>query len=101
MCKRCNDTGYLPFKKQGKIIPYTFIDCECKKDIPELYQPLSVGDFDFPCSDLWRGYYFGLSGKPDPMNSFTGRIIHEKEVVRELYYKLKPKTQPGFKDITV
>ncbi len=56
-CEKCNGTGLLPFIKNGKVIPYAFIDCACKKEMTEHYQPLNGDDFDFPCSYLWRAYY--------------------------------------------
>lgn len=55
-CEKCNHTGLIPFVKEGKIIPNTFLYCECYEE-PEHYQQASPGDFDFACSYAWRAYY--------------------------------------------
>jgi len=66
-CYKCNHTGLIPFKnKEGKIIPYAWVDCECKQPESDHYQPLKPDDFDFPCSDTWRGFYYTYCGQPDP-----------------------------------
>ena len=58
-CEKCNHTGLLPFMKGDRIIPNVMLDCECKirEDKREHYSELKPDDFDFPCSDTFRGYY--------------------------------------------
>lgn len=67
-CEKCNHTGLLPFIKDGKVIPHSFIDCECKLSLPEYYDPVRERpeDFDFPMSDSYRGWSFWYCGQPDP-----------------------------------
>ena len=49
-CPQCNNTGLLPFIKNGKIISNAHIYCDCHEDEPEHYSPLSPDDFDWPMS---------------------------------------------------
>lgn len=49
-CSICNGTGKIPFVKDGKVIPHTFLFCECHEDEPEHSQPLVPNMFDFPIS---------------------------------------------------
>lgn len=67
-CEKCNHTGLLPFIKKGNSIPYAFIDCECKLNIPEHLDPARIQpeDFDFPMSDTFRGFSYEYCGQPDP-----------------------------------
>lgn len=65
-CPKCKGTGYMPYLKNGKVIPGIRVYCECHQDEPEHYHPVSVDDFDFPCSDTFRGYYHQYCGVPDP-----------------------------------
>lgn len=66
MCDKCKGTGLLPFIKGGRAIPNTWFDCICKQDGIEHYQETRVEDFDFPCSDTYRGLYFERCGVSDP-----------------------------------
>ena len=63
MCPKCKGSGFLPFKnKEGKLIPHTFLNCECHEDEPERYVPYSPDLIDFPVSwDFYRHYqqYYG------------------------------------------
>ncbi len=65
-CSICNDTGLLPFIKNGKTIPNAFVYCECHDDDPPPHREVRPGDIDFPVS---YGVYRGLCqefGWPDP-----------------------------------
>lgn len=65
-CAKCNHTGLLPFVKNGKLIPHTFLHCECNDVYTDHYIPVQPADYDFPCSDTFRGYSFVSSGMADP-----------------------------------
>ena len=70
ICDLCNGTGFLPFKKDGKVITHVRLDCECKLSVPEHFEPvrIRVEDFDFACSYFQRAYqaeeYEGISLPP-------------------------------------
>ncbi len=67
-CAKCNNTGLLPFIKNSKTIPNVWLDCECRirESEDEHYAPIEPEDFDFPCSDTFRGYYAQTHGHRDP-----------------------------------
>ena len=65
-CEKCNDTGLIPFEKNGKIIPNAWRDCECKQLEPERYHQRDASDFDFPMSDTFRAASFEYCNYPDP-----------------------------------
>lgn len=65
-CQICHGTGLLPFVKDGRVIPFAFQDCECKDNQPEHFIDYKPGDFDFPCSDTYRGYFYNQCGIKDP-----------------------------------
>ena len=56
-CDKCNNTGKIPFIKEGRVIPHAIIYCECHEDEPDHYYPIDPGDFDFPIS---YSYYRSL-----------------------------------------
>ena len=66
MCNKCHDSGLLQFVKNGKVIPHVLLDCSCKETPVERYYPLTSADFDFQCSDSYRGYYFERYDGSDP-----------------------------------
>jgi len=85
-CPKCNGTGLIPFRrKDGSIVPYAWVDCECKAEPVEHYQPLTPADFDFPCSSSWRAYYWQEYGGRDPGDIPAPSIATEPE---------KPKAEP-------
>jgi len=55
-CNLCDDTGFLSFVKDDKIIPNARIYCECH-DEPEHYTSIRPTEFDFPCSYTFRAYF--------------------------------------------
>jgi len=69
-CDKCNNTGLLPFIKNGKVIPNVKLFCECHEDELEYYQPLSAKDLiDFPVSwGWWRHFcqYYDDGYDPGP-----------------------------------
>ena len=79
-CEKCNHTGLLPFIKNGKIIPNTFIDCECKLSQGEHYDSVKLypEDFDFPMSDTFRACSFEYCRQPDP--SYTPPLPEEHSI---------------------
>jgi len=65
-CKLCDGSGRIPFKnEEGKTIPNVWIYCSCHPE-QEHHSPLKPKDFDFPCSDSFRGYYHQEYGRQDP-----------------------------------
>ncbi len=68
---KCDGTGKLPFVKDGRLILDTYIFCDCREDNPERLSQnrAKPSDFDFPMSDIFRGYSFEYSGKTDPGQS--------------------------------
>ena len=79
-CEKCNHTGLLPFEKNGRVIPNTFLDCECKKQEVERYQSIGPEDYDFPLSDTYRGFSFEYCGVPDPAESLSPVSLMEERV---------------------
>ena len=85
-CEKCKGEGMLPFEnKEGKLIPHTFIYCECHQDEPEHYHRLKPEDYDYPMSYDYRSFIEEqLTGQPLP------RIEPEREksspVVKEKLY---------------
>jgi hypothetical protein len=68
---KCDGSGLIPAKdKEGNIIPYAWSHCDCHPqygvDAHEHYQEIRPEDFDFPCSDTFRSYYYHHCGVPDP-----------------------------------
>ena len=49
-CQKCDGTGLLPFIKNGRVISHARIYCECHRDEPEHYYPVSPDDIDYPVS---------------------------------------------------
>ena len=87
MCDKCTN-GLIPFVKNGKIIPFTWIDCECKPPDIERYSDIRPEDFDFPMSDTFRGASYQYCGVSDPAlspKSIETRIVEvipEKIIVK-------------------
>jgi hypothetical protein len=103
MCDLCKGKGYLPLIRNGNMIPYVFIDCQCKNETPEKYHERLPSDFDFPCSDTWRGYFYELNGFRDPARNSNLTIINHPEkvrIIRESNPKVTPPTKSGYKDIS-
>jgi len=83
-CEKCNHTGLIPFKnKEGKLIPYAFVYCECHKDEPE-QRPILPRDFDFAMS---YSNYRSLCQE----HSWTDP--GDNEIHKELQQELSPKEQ--------
>lgn len=71
--KKCDGSGLIPFKrKDGSIVPFAWLDCECKEPARDHYTAVTASDFDFACSDTFRGYYHEEFDGRDPAN--TGSI---------------------------
>jgi len=64
-CDKCKNTGFLPFIKNGKVIPHVRVDCECREQ-PEHYFTITPDMIDFPVSWDWHRHYCGVYGLPDP-----------------------------------
>lgn len=43
------------------------MNCDCRELETERYQLITPSDFDFPCSDLFRGTSFEYCGVRDPL----------------------------------
>ncbi len=114
-CPKCGGSGLIPFiGKSGKVIPGTFLHCECNPDYgsnafetgflptlgnrPANTMPLRkrktpskakmriyADDFDFSMSeDFWKGIY-KYHGWPDPTP-----VTANREVVREVVVERQP-----------
>ena len=64
-CSKCQDTGHLPFVKNGHAVPDAFIDCECHRPNTET-NILHPEDFDFPMSYNFHRSLCSLHGWTDP-----------------------------------
>lgn len=92
-CERCHHTGLLPHPT----IPHAWLDCECKQNLSrEHYHPFEPEDFDFPCSDTFRGFVYEIANRNDPARTQPTRIIekHTREIVRNVYEVRKPVRKP-------
>jgi len=86
MCKKCHDTGRLPFlREDGTVVPHVSIYCSCHQDEPEHYQDIKPSDMDFPCSDTWRGYYHEQYSGHEPPT-----VTASREAVREVVIERQP-----------
>lgn len=65
-CEKCNHTGLLPFVKNGRVIPFAWLDCECRTRQPEHYHRFSPEDIDFPVSWDFHRMYSVINELPDP-----------------------------------
>lgn len=73
-CKKCKGTELIPLIKNGRVIPHAWLDCVCRVEELEHYRPLSLEDFDFSCSDTFRGYFEEqCTGKPSPYFEYIER----------------------------
>ena len=70
-CKKCNHTGLLPHPA----IKHAWLDCDCKEPPRDYHTALTPSDFDFACSDSWRGYYHEEFGGRDPANTGSYREL--------------------------
>jgi hypothetical protein len=67
VCPTCQGKKLIPFVKNGRVIPNAYQDCpDCYQEPVEHYQQLRAGDFDFACSDSWRGFYHERYEGHDP-----------------------------------
>jgi len=94
MCTKCNNTGLIPFVKDGKVIPYTFQDCDCKAPEPIPYRPLQPEDFDFPVSRDFYRFYCSKNHWPDPgrMEEDRPRAVEPMKRIGELIPQITPRT---------
>ena len=66
-CGKCNDSGLIPFEKDGKVIPNAWIDCpHCYQQPVEHYRPLSPASIDYACSDTFRSHSYQYCNQSDP-----------------------------------
>lgn len=80
-CEKCNHTGLLPFEKNGMVYSHVFIDCDCKENEREHYQPVSPEDIDFPVSWDWHRHYSNYHGWPEPVNNQIPEPKEEPQVI--------------------
>ena len=78
ICDICNGTGFLPFIKDGKVIPYARIYCECHEE-EERYQPVRPEDFDFPISYDYYRSLCQFHGWPDPGSDIPPNPLEEDD----------------------
>ena len=69
-CKLCDGSGLLPFEKNGSTVAHAFINCPlCYEEPKEYYHHTHVEDFDFACSNTFRGFTYQHCGQTDPAYS--------------------------------
>ena len=69
-CKLCDGSGLLPFEKNGNTVAHAFINCPlCYEEPKEYYHHTHVEDFDFACSNTFRGFTYQHCGQTDPAYS--------------------------------
>ena len=83
MCKLCHDSGLIPFVRYGKVIANAWLDCKCKESPRDHYRAVTPSDFDFACSDSWRGYYHEEFGGRDPTNTGSYRELPDITAVED------------------
>ena len=64
-CEKCNHTGLVPFTKEGQVIPFAYLNCTCRLEPIEHYEPLKPEDFDYPCSAAFRATSFEYCNQHD------------------------------------
>ena len=103
-CENCNHTGLLPFVKDGKVIPFVWIDCDCrgKLQYQENYHTLTPDMFDFSCSPDFRASQFNVCGVFDPgLMDTIQEVRREQEITSPKFATSKdlrkPVTQPDKK----
>jgi len=106
MCRDCNSTGLLPFKrKDGSIVPGAFLYCQCYQEPEERYHTLKPEDFDYPMSyDHYRSLC-QYHGWPDPgsdrqaesieVNRVEPKIAHPVAIPRKYEYQSKTQKPEG------
>jgi len=81
---RCDGTGLVPLTKDGKVIPFAWVHCDCHpiyglNPEPEHYHPVSPEDYDFPLSDTYRAWTYEHCNVPDPAASVSHTDMTEIE----------------------
>ena len=80
VCPICKDSGLVPFKNRHD----AWVDCTCKEDIISQGARTS-DDFDFACSDTFRGYYHERYDGTDP--AFVPPVVEREP---EVIYRTQP-----------
>ena len=63
-CELCSGKQLIPFVKDGRVIPFAWVNCICKVEEPERFQEIRPEDFDYPMSETFRESTFELYGRP-------------------------------------
>jgi len=68
---KCDGSGLIPLVKNGKVVPYAWLYCDCHpvyglNPEPEHYHPVRPEDYDFPMSETFRAWTYEHCGIPDP-----------------------------------
>ena len=103
-CDKCKGTGKIPFIKDGKIIPYCQVYCECHQEEPEHFYPVTPDDFDFSLSYSYHRSLCQQHGWQDPgSDKLPGEIAKRPYVPRPIYnitYQVKDiDVSPAFKEL--
>jgi len=82
-CPKCGGSGLIPFiGKSGKLIPGTFLHCDCHQDESRFYNT-GPDDIDFLVSDYcWRALAME--------NGWPIAVTATREVVREVVIERQP-----------
>jgi len=105
-CGKCKDTALIPLKrKDGSVVPYAWLFCECYEEEPEHYHPVRPEDFDFPISYSYYRSLCQYHGWADPgsdvspesdtreveqvkadllnLQAKVGELVHKKTVAKQ------------------
>jgi len=97
-CPTCKGKGLLPFIKNGRVIPNAWIDCPAcyQERTREHYIPVTPSDFDFPCSNTFRGFYHEEFGGGDPANHGNYRTLTDLTEIEDRLNDLEAEiARPG------
>jgi len=94
-CSICGGSGLVPFIKEGKVIANAYLNCTCKPEPVDHYEPLKPDDFDYPMSSDFRAASFEYCGQAD-----TGAIHQalplEQPTTREVIHRHSDMSQRDF-----
>ena len=84
---KCDGSGLIQFKKNGKVIPYCWSHCDCHpvyglNPKPEHYRDVQLEDYDFPCSSTFRAYSHQYCGVADP-GSDASQSVYNRNLEEE------------------
>lgn len=99
-CPKCDGSGLIPFTKNRKVIPNTFLHCDCHpvygdNPKPDRYHHLTPDMFDYPMSDTFRGYSYQYCGVTDP-GYIPPELPQPEPQVREVIHRHSDMSQKDY-----